>query len=274
MPPKKIKFKVVKKLPAKEKPVEKKTAEKKKKIKFKVVKKLNPKEEPESLGKRQTGLTKKEMNNLSPLELFGKLPAELRKKALTSGTKVGSLDKVDKAIKKGILESVKTHSGVGASAASSRSPEDPGRTIKQLRVNKRYSSKFDGRVYYFVEFYGIKHDKITFKFLGVNDRASETFYDNKYVNLKKRKGVYYTNPYRSSTQFKIKLPGSGKKQTTTLKQFYNLILMGSKKQMDRITDHLKDDVLSNVQGFYWDEKKVDRNEELDKLNPQFVDKKI
>ena len=83
MPPKKIKFKVVKKLPAKEKPVEKK------KPKFKVVKKLNPKEEPESLGKKQTGLTKEEMNKLSPLELFGKLPVELRKKALTSGTKVG-----------------------------------------------------------------------------------------------------------------------------------------------------------------------------------------
>jgi len=269
MPPKKIKFKVVKKLPAK-------PAEKKKKPKFKVVKKLNPKEEPESLGKRQTGLTKKEMNNLSPLELFGKLPAELRKKALTSGTKVGALDKVDKAIKKGILESVTTYSGVGASAASSRSPEDPGRTINQLRVNKRYPSKFDGRVYYFVEFYGIKHDKITFKFLGVSDNQgrTETFYDNKYVNLKKRKGLYYPDPYYSSNGFKIKLPGTGKKQTTTLKQFYNLILMGGKKKMDDITDHLKDDVLSNVQGSYWDEKEKDANERYDKLYPQFVDKKI
>jgi len=88
MPPKKIKFKVVKKLPAKpaeKKPVEKKPAEKKKKIKFKVVKKLNPKEEPESLGKRQTGLTKEQMNKLSPLELFGKLPTELKGKVAKSG---------------------------------------------------------------------------------------------------------------------------------------------------------------------------------------------
>lgn len=83
MPPKKIKFKVVKKLPAK--PAEKKPAEKKKKIKFKVVKKLNPKEEPESLGKRQTGLTKEQMNKLSPLELFGKLPTELKGKVAKSG---------------------------------------------------------------------------------------------------------------------------------------------------------------------------------------------
>lgn len=272
MPPKpakkfKGKFKVIKKLPAKEKPVEKK------KPKFKVVKKLNPKEEPESLGKRQTGLTKEEMNKMKPEELFGKLPVELRKQVLTSGTKVGALDKVDKAIKKGILESLIIEKEVGASAASSREPANPGRTIKQLSVNKRVRG-FDRRLIYFVEFYGIKHDKITFKFLGVNHRANKSFYDNKYVNLKKRKGVYYSNPYYSSTQFKIKLPGTGKKQTTTLKKFYNLILMGSKKQMDRITNHLKKDVLANIAVGIWDEERVDKDEELDKKNPQFVDKKI
>ena len=62
MPPK-IKFKVVKKI--EEKP-------KKKPIKFKVVK--------PTIGKSITGLSKAEMNKLSPLELFGKLPQELRKK--------------------------------------------------------------------------------------------------------------------------------------------------------------------------------------------------
>ena len=74
MPPK-IKFKVVKKI--EEKP-------KKKPIKFKVVK--------PTIGKSITGLSKAEMNKLSPLELFGKLPQELRKKIVNpkqTGVKVG-----------------------------------------------------------------------------------------------------------------------------------------------------------------------------------------
>ena len=44
--------------------------------------------------------------------------------------------------------------------------------------------------------------------------------------------------------------------------------------MDNITDHLKNDVLDNTGGFFWDEKEKDANERLDKLNPQFVNKKI
>ena len=74
MPPK-INFKVVKKVEQKPKfKVVKKIEEKPKKkpIKFKVVK--------PSIGKSLTGLSKAEMNKLSPLELFGKLPQELRKK--------------------------------------------------------------------------------------------------------------------------------------------------------------------------------------------------
>ena len=54
------------------------------KIKFKVVK--------PSIGKSLTGLSKAEMNKLSPLELFGKLPTELRKKVVNpkeTGVKVG-----------------------------------------------------------------------------------------------------------------------------------------------------------------------------------------
>jgi len=128
MPPKKIKFKVVKKLPAKEKPVEKtleeflKTAklttterqnmlkklakEKKgtfdgssfypnrmeeKKARKKVLtqrfkRKFKVKKPAPSLGKRQTGLTKEQMNKLSPLELFSKLPTELKGKVAKSGS--------------------------------------------------------------------------------------------------------------------------------------------------------------------------------------------
>ena len=60
---------------------------KKKKI---VVKK---KEEPKpSIGKKLTGLSKEEMNKLSPLELFGMLPVSVAKKVLTpkvTGVKVG-----------------------------------------------------------------------------------------------------------------------------------------------------------------------------------------
>jgi len=80
MPPKKIKFKVVKKLPAKEKPAKEK--------------------KPKSLGKKLTGLKKKEMNKLKPEELFGKLPKELRKKILDpkeTGVKVASKDEVAEA---------------------------------------------------------------------------------------------------------------------------------------------------------------------------------
>ena len=80
MPPKKIKFKVVEKLPAKEKPAKEK--------------------KPKSLGKKLTGLTKKEMNKMSPEELFGKLPVELRKKVLDpkkTGVKVASKDEVAEA---------------------------------------------------------------------------------------------------------------------------------------------------------------------------------
>ena len=40
-------------------------------------------------GEKLTGLTKAEMNKLSPSELFGQLPVALAKKVLTSGTKVG-----------------------------------------------------------------------------------------------------------------------------------------------------------------------------------------
>ena len=38
-----------------------------------------------SLGQRQTGLTKEQMNKLSPLELFSKLPTELKGKVAKSG---------------------------------------------------------------------------------------------------------------------------------------------------------------------------------------------
>ena len=84
MPPKKIKFKVVEKLPAKEKPAKEK--------------------KPKSLGKKLTGLTKKEMNKMSPEELFGKLPVELRKKVLDpkkTGVKVASKDEVAEASYRG-----------------------------------------------------------------------------------------------------------------------------------------------------------------------------
>tara|TARA_R110002033_G_scaffold842_3_gene8181 strand:+ start:369 stop:998 length:630 start_codon:yes stop_codon:yes gene_type:complete len=75
MPPK-INFKVVKKVEKKPKfKVVKKVEEPKKKpIKF------NVKKEAQSIGKSLTGLSKAEMNKLSVLELFGKLPTELRKK--------------------------------------------------------------------------------------------------------------------------------------------------------------------------------------------------
>ena len=87
MPPK-INFKVVKKVEKKPKfKVVKKVEEPKKKpIKFKV------KKEAQSIGKSLTGLSKAEMNKLSVLELFGKLPTELRKKIVNpkeTGVKVG-----------------------------------------------------------------------------------------------------------------------------------------------------------------------------------------
>jgi hypothetical protein len=84
----KILFKPKKKEGAKKAPAKKAPAPApKKKIKFKVIKRPN-----ETLGKRQTGLTKEQMNRLKPEELFGKLPVELRKKVLTSGPKIGRFE--------------------------------------------------------------------------------------------------------------------------------------------------------------------------------------
>jgi len=63
-------------------------------IKAKVRKAKKAKSAPpakkKTAGEKLTGLTKAQMNKLSPSELFGKLPVALAKKALTSGTKVGT----------------------------------------------------------------------------------------------------------------------------------------------------------------------------------------
>ncbi len=62
-------------------------------IKPKKVVKIKPKKKaPKTIGKSITGLSKAQMNKLSPEELFGKLPVALRKKVLTSGTQVGVLN--------------------------------------------------------------------------------------------------------------------------------------------------------------------------------------
>ena len=75
------------KLPKKLKVVESK------KIEPKLPKKLKIKE-PRTIGKDLTGLSKSQMNKLSPLELMGKLPVELRKNILApkkTGVKVGGI---------------------------------------------------------------------------------------------------------------------------------------------------------------------------------------
>lgn len=77
------------KLPKKLKIVESKKVE----PKTKLPKKLKIKE-PRTIGKDLTGLSKSQMNKLSPLELMGKLPVELRKNVLApkkTGVKVGGI---------------------------------------------------------------------------------------------------------------------------------------------------------------------------------------
>ena len=67
---------------------------KKREVGRKIAKRALPAPRPQAnatMGQKLTGLTKEQMNKLSPAELFGMLPVALAKKVLTSGTKVGNM---------------------------------------------------------------------------------------------------------------------------------------------------------------------------------------
>jgi len=118
---KKVKFVIKKKKEEPPKP--------KKKIKFVVKPKKVELAKKKTAGEKLTGLTKEEMNKLSPEELFGKLPVELRKKTLTSGIKVAK----EKFTVKDIMDLVRRFQLATKSSAYSKISQ------RQIDIFEKYS---------------------------------------------------------------------------------------------------------------------------------------
>ncbi len=118
-----------------------------KKIKFKI--KPKKAKEPNSLGGKLTDLTKAQMNKLSPLELFSKLPTELKSK----------IDKKTKQIQdqdKGVIESLvnfygnyqilKSHGSLGMEYMYSTTQSEKGVVERRVRADFFFHTDYKYRV--------------------------------------------------------------------------------------------------------------------------------